>query len=64
MVFTARFGWWDNPGGLAGLACLLAFLVLVLAASAALHYLVEKPVERRLRRIPIGSAPARTACSP
>jgi peptidoglycan/LPS O-acetylase OafA/YrhL len=54
MMFTARFGWWDNPGGPLGLAYLLAFLVL--AASAALHHLVEKPVERRLRRIPIGAA--------
>jgi peptidoglycan/LPS O-acetylase OafA/YrhL len=54
MAFTARFGWWDNPGGPLGLAYLLAFLALVLAASAALHYLVEKPVERRLRRIPVG----------
>jgi len=54
MVFTDRFGWWDNPGGPLGLAYLLAFLALVLAASAALHYLVEKPVEGRLRRIPVG----------
>ena len=54
MVLTARFGWWDNPGGLEGLACLLAFLALVIAASAALHYLIEKPVERRLRRVPVG----------
>ena len=55
LVFTARFGWWDNPGGLEGLACLLAFLALVIAASATLHYLIEKPVERCLRRVPIGS---------
>ena len=32
-----------------------AGVALVLAASAALHYLVEKPVERRLRRIPVGT---------
>ena len=54
MALTARFGWWDNPGGLEGLAYLLAFLALVIAASAALHYLVEKPVERHLRRVPVG----------
>jgi peptidoglycan/LPS O-acetylase OafA/YrhL len=54
MVLTARFGWWDNPGGLEGLACLLAFLALILAVSATLHYLIEKPVERRLRRVPVG----------
>lgn len=56
MVFTARFGWWNNSGGPFGLACLLAFLALILAASAALHHLIEKPVERRLRRIPIGQS--------
>jgi len=55
MVVTARYGWWVNPGGLWGLAGLLAFLALVIAAAAALHYLVEKPVERRLRRVPVGA---------
>ena len=55
MVVTARYGWWVNPGGLWGLAGLLAFLALVIAAAAALHYLVEKPVERRLRRVPLGA---------
>jgi peptidoglycan/LPS O-acetylase OafA/YrhL len=54
MAFTTRFGWWYNYGGLQGAAYLLAFLALVLALSAALHYLVEKPVERRLRRLPVG----------
>ena len=54
MVVTARYGWWYNYGGLQGAAYLLAFLALVIAVSATLHYLVEKPVERRLRRIPVG----------
>jgi peptidoglycan/LPS O-acetylase OafA/YrhL len=57
MVVTAHFGWWYNYGGLPGLALLLAYLALVLAVSASLHYLVEKPVERRLRRLrrlPVG----------
>jgi peptidoglycan/LPS O-acetylase OafA/YrhL len=54
MVLTARYGWWFNYGGLQGAAYLLAFLALVIAVSATLHYLVEKPVERRLRRIPVG----------
>jgi peptidoglycan/LPS O-acetylase OafA/YrhL len=56
MVFTARYGWWVNPGGLPGLACLLAFLALVIAISTALHHLVEKPVERRLRQVPAGQS--------
>jgi peptidoglycan/LPS O-acetylase OafA/YrhL len=54
MAFTARYGWWFNYGGLQGAAYLLAFLALILTLSAALHYLVEKPVERRLRRLRIG----------
>jgi peptidoglycan/LPS O-acetylase OafA/YrhL len=54
MVFTAHYALWNNSGGVGGLARLLAYLALVLALSAALHYLVEKPVERRLRRLRIG----------
>jgi peptidoglycan/LPS O-acetylase OafA/YrhL len=57
IVLTAHFGWWYNYGGLPGLALLLAYLALVLAVSAALHYLVDKPVERRLRRLPVGQPP-------
>jgi peptidoglycan/LPS O-acetylase OafA/YrhL len=51
LVVTARWGWWNNPGGLADL---LGFLALCLAVAATLHYLVEKPVERGLRLIPVG----------
>jgi peptidoglycan/LPS O-acetylase OafA/YrhL len=57
MVFTAHYGLWNNSGGRWGLAYLLAFLTLVLAVSATLHYLVERPVERRLRRLPVGQPP-------
>ena len=55
LVVTAPLGWWDNPGGLWGLADFLGFLALTLAVAAALHHLVEKPIERRLRRIPVGA---------
>jgi peptidoglycan/LPS O-acetylase OafA/YrhL len=59
MVVTTPWGWWNNPGGLLGLADFLGFLALALALAAALHYLVEKPVERRLRRIGVrGPRPA------
>jgi peptidoglycan/LPS O-acetylase OafA/YrhL len=54
LVFTARWGWWNNPGGLLGLADLLGFLALCLTEAAILHYLVEKPVERGLRLIAVG----------
>jgi peptidoglycan/LPS O-acetylase OafA/YrhL len=56
LVVTAPWGWWDNPGGLLGLADFLGFLALALALAAALHHLVEKPLDRRLRRIRIGAA--------
>jgi len=54
MVVTAPLGWWNNPGGPLGLAAFVAFLALALAVAATLHYLVEKPVERRLRAIGVG----------
>jgi peptidoglycan/LPS O-acetylase OafA/YrhL len=54
LVVTARWGWWNNAGGLLGLADLLGFLALCLTVAAILHYLVEKPVERGLRLIPVG----------
>ncbi|MGH3255687.1 MAG: acyltransferase family protein [Streptosporangiaceae bacterium] len=55
LVVTAPLGWWNNPGGLWGVADFLGFLALTLAVAGALHHLVEKPIERRLRRIPVGS---------
>jgi peptidoglycan/LPS O-acetylase OafA/YrhL len=54
LVVTARWGWWNNPGGLRGLADLLGLLALCLTVAATLHYLVEKPVERGLRLVPVG----------
>jgi peptidoglycan/LPS O-acetylase OafA/YrhL len=55
LVVTARWGWWNNPGGLWALADCLAFLALTISVAAVLHYLVEKPIERRLRAIPVGA---------
>jgi peptidoglycan/LPS O-acetylase OafA/YrhL len=37
LVVTAPWGWWNNPGGLWGLADFLGFLALALAVAAALH---------------------------
>jgi peptidoglycan/LPS O-acetylase OafA/YrhL len=56
LVVTSPWGWWNNPGGLLGLADFVSFLALALAIAAALHYLVERPVERRLRRVAIRRA--------
>lgn len=59
-IFTDRWHWWDNGGGFSGLASFLEYLALALAVAAAVHHLVEKPVERALRRLPLGSGkPAR-----
>jgi len=53
-LFTSRWHWWDNAGGVWGLAAFLAFLALAVAVAATVHYLVEKPVERGLRRLQVG----------
>lgn len=53
-AITAPLGWWNNSGGLLGVVAFLAFLSLAIAVAATLHYLVEKPVERRLRAIGAG----------
>lgn len=54
LVVTGPLGWWDNPGGLWGLADCAAFLALTIALAAALYYLVEKPAEHRLRLLAAG----------
>ena len=51
-VVTSNWGWWSNPRGLAGLGAFLGFLAFATAVAAAVHYLIEKPVERALRRLP------------
>lgn len=53
-LFTSRFNWWLAPGGLWTLLSFLEFLALAITVAAALHYLVEKPIANRLRRLPIG----------
>jgi peptidoglycan/LPS O-acetylase OafA/YrhL len=54
-LLTSRWHWWDNAGGVWGLAAFIAFLALAVAVAATVHYLVEKPVERGLRRLRVGS---------
>jgi peptidoglycan/LPS O-acetylase OafA/YrhL len=53
-LLTSRWSWWDNPGGVWGLASFVAFLALAVAVAAVIHYLLEKPIERGLRRLPVG----------
>ena len=53
-LLTSRWHWWDNSGGVSALIAFIAFLTLAVAVAAAAHYLVEKPVERALRRLRVG----------
>ncbi|HEX3590488.1 MAG TPA: acyltransferase [Pseudonocardiaceae bacterium] len=53
-LLTSTWGWWPSSGGLTGLADGAAFVTLAVTLAAALHYLTERPIERYLRRIPIG----------
>jgi len=51
---TQSWGWWPARDDLVGLAAFAAFLALALAVAGLLHHLVEKPLERRLRAMPVG----------
>ena len=51
---TQAWGWWPPRGDLLGVAAFAAFLVLAVAVAGLLHHLVEKPLERRLRALPVG----------
>jgi len=54
---TQTWGWWPTRHDLAGLVAFAAFLAVALAAAGLLHHLVEKPLERRLRAMPVGLGP-------
>ena len=53
---TQSWGWWPVRQDLVGVAAFVAFLLLAIAAAGLLHHLVEKPLERRLRPLPVGRA--------
>jgi peptidoglycan/LPS O-acetylase OafA/YrhL len=53
-LLTNQWHWWDNSGGFEALALFTAYLCLAVVVAAALYLLVERPVERRLRRLRIG----------
>ncbi len=53
-LLTQTWGWWPSSTGLTGFADGLAFVLLAVALAAALHYLTERPIERYLRRWPVG----------
>jgi peptidoglycan/LPS O-acetylase OafA/YrhL len=60
-LLTSRWHWWAAPGGFQSLLSFLAYLSVAVAVAAALHYLVEKPIASRLRRVPVGSKPRAAA---
>ena len=53
-LLTYRWGWWGTPTGTTAFIEFIVYLALAVAVAAAVHYTVEKPVERLLRRMPIG----------
>jgi peptidoglycan/LPS O-acetylase OafA/YrhL len=60
LLLTLTWGWWQQTGWLADGAAFTAFVALAVALAAVLHYLTERPIERYLRKWPIGiTRPAR-----
>jgi peptidoglycan/LPS O-acetylase OafA/YrhL len=53
-LLTQAWGWWPSSTGLTGLADGLGFVVLAVLLAAGLHYATERPIERYLRRWPVG----------
>jgi peptidoglycan/LPS O-acetylase OafA/YrhL len=51
---TQSWGWWPTRHDLVGVLAFAAFLAVAVAVAGLLHHLVEKPLERRLRAIPVG----------
>jgi peptidoglycan/LPS O-acetylase OafA/YrhL len=63
-LLTLSWGWWQGSNGLEGIAALTGFVVMAVLLSAALHYLTEKPIERYLRRWPVGQRRAPATVTP
>jgi peptidoglycan/LPS O-acetylase OafA/YrhL len=55
-LLTLSWGWWANSGGVDGAAALVGYLVIAVGLAAALHHTAERPIERYLRRWPVGLA--------
>jgi peptidoglycan/LPS O-acetylase OafA/YrhL len=53
-LLTNPWGWWGMPRGLKSLEAFIVYISLAVAVAAALHYLIEKPIEHALRRLPVG----------
>jgi len=53
-IFTNKWGWWHNHGGYSAVLSFAAFLALAVCVAACLCLFVERPVERTLRRLPVG----------
>jgi peptidoglycan/LPS O-acetylase OafA/YrhL len=50
-LLTDQWKWWNNAGGFSGLTAFCEYLACAVAAAALVHHLLEKPVERALRRL-------------
>ena len=51
---TQGWGWWPARSDMLGAAAFAAFVLLAVIVAGLLHHLVEKPIERRLRAVPVG----------
>jgi peptidoglycan/LPS O-acetylase OafA/YrhL len=60
-LLTSRWGWWGTPGGVDSLVAFVAYLALAVGVAATLHYLVEKPIERRLRHLTVSTRKQKAA---
>ena len=55
---THGWGWWPRRQGVEGLVAFTGFLILAVLVAGCLHHLFERPVERRLRALPVGASRA------
>lgn len=55
-IFTSRWSWWHNHGGYSAVLMFAAYLSLAVCVAGCLCLLIERPVERRLRRLRVGVA--------
>jgi peptidoglycan/LPS O-acetylase OafA/YrhL len=55
LLLAEQHGWWQGDGGLGGLLGFASFLAVATAVAAAVHLGLERPVDRLLRRLPVGT---------
>lgn len=61
LLTTQEWNWWSDPSSVGAIAGFVEFVALALGVAVALHYGIERPVERRLRGLALagGALPRR-----